>query len=252
MQTRRAIALAGLAIAVATWLSIPLAAQKKGGKQSDTEIRTSFRDDPADAVFSDGLPYETDSDQRTRNVLFANNEGNYSLETLTGTKGSAVRCVNLNLSNVVATAPGETVPLGACLTAGMITRSYFFDGKDDLRAMSYGQGQQVAKRFVINWTVGKVNYHLRFKGDPVDLGSGVHKLGNVVFTCTGADEQGCNAWSAEPMSCEDIAQTGTPFNSFTNCTANALAVIDRDGPGGSTLTPVAVVEMPFAMTFVRR
>jgi hypothetical protein len=250
MQIFRTMMAAGAAVA-AFGATVSLEAQKAGGtKITATEVRTTFRD-VGDAVWGDGSSYQTDALENTSNTLTAMQAANFMLDVFTATRGTPVRCININLSGVVAQRPGATLPLGGCVDAEITSLSFFFDSTDSLRDM--GANTQAVKRLALGWREGAYQYHLRFKGENVDLGDGTgpQELANVGFTCTAA-AAGCTAWTAEPIRC-DVAATGGAYSALTNCRVNTRAVLERTSTkGNSTPEMLAVIEMPFQASVVRR
>ena len=162
MQKHRALVLS-TALAAAAWMPLSVGAQKGKPKPTNTELHSTFRDAPSDAISSDGAGfYETNETTKTQNVLTETSAANYILDPFTATRGTGVRCVDLNLTGVVALAPGATLPAGGCVDSRFATLSFFFDDKDSLRNMV--GGQFVPKRMAIRWEVGNTVYWFRFPG----------------------------------------------------------------------------------------
>jgi len=260
MQRFNWIGLAGMLVAAAG-TTTPVDAQKGDGgtKLSATELRTTFRDAAGDAVRSDGGFYETNSVEKTSNSLTATTAANYMLDTFTATRGTPVRCLNIGPAGVIALKPGETLPTFSCAVAEITSLSFFLDSSDSLRNMNAGVNSRAVKRVAIGWQEGSFEYHLRFKGEAVDLadGTGSHRLANVGFTCTASDGNGCTNWTAEPIRC-DVAATGGPYSSLSNCNpvdgkSNTLAVLERrTTKANSTPVMIAVVDAPFLAYVDRR
>jgi hypothetical protein len=259
MQKHRALVLLTVLVAAAAWIPISVDAQKGKPKPTATEVRSTFRDAPSDAISSDGYGlvfYETNETTKTQNVLTETSAANYILDPFTATRGTGVRCVDLNLASVIALAPEQAVPAGlsGCVDGRFATLSFFFDDKDSLRNMV--GGQLVPKRMAIRWEVGNAVYRLRFSGESVDLGdgSGSHQMATVGFVCNAADASGCASWAVEPIYCSTATVTGGSYNAFSGCGANTLALLEREsGPGASTAPVlIAVLDMPFAIQVDRR
>lgn len=251
----------GATVLVAVVTTVALDAQKGGGgtKLTATELRTTFADAGGDAIRSDGGFYETSSVEKTSNTLTATTAANYMLDAFTANKGTPVRCLVVEPAHVVAQRAGETMPSFGCLVAEITSLSFFRDSTDSLRGMDSVVNSYVVKRVAIGWQEGGYQYHLRFKGESVDLGdgTGAHRLANVGFACTASSGVGCLAWTAAPARCE-VAATGGPYSSVTNCDPadgkfDHLAVLERkSAKGSSTPVMIAVVEVPFLAQVDRR
>lgn len=251
MQKHRALVLLTTLVTAAAWMHIALEAQKGPPKPTEIQVRSTFRDASSDAVSSDGAgPYETNPTTKTLNILDGVGGAKYTLDPFTESRGTAVRCVNVILTDVVAVAPGQALPAGGCVDGHFATHSFFSDDTDRLGNMV--GGQLVAKRLAIRWEVGKAVYRLRFPGESVDLGdgSGSHQLATVGFVCNAADASGCTSWSVEPIYCSNATLTGGPYNLFTNCTGNTRALLQREGPSSSVL--IAVLDVPFGIQVERQ
>jgi hypothetical protein len=259
MRKSEWIAIAGILAAAAT-STVPVAAQRGGAtKLTTTQLRTTFRDAPSDAVRSDGGYYETSSIEKTSNTLTATTAANYMLDTFTSTKGEPIRCLNITPTQVVAQLAGESLPSFGCLAAESTSLSFFSDSTDSLRTMDSIVNSRAVKRMNFGWVADGYEYHLRFNGHSVDLGDGTgpYRLANVGFTCTASDSAGCAAWTAEPIRC-DVSATGGPYSALSNCNpsdgkSNSLAVLERRSTRpNSTAVMIAVVDVPFFADIDRR
>jgi hypothetical protein len=239
-------------------LIAPVTAQK-GPRPTVTELRTIFRDAADDAVRSDGGDYQTDKTEKTSNTLTATEGANYMLETFTGNKGAAMRCLSVDPVHIVAQRPEIALPAFGCVDVRITSHSYFFDSTDSLRTMDTVENSVAVKRLGIGWIEGDFEYYLRFKGEIVDVGdgSGAHRLANVGFTCAATTAVGCTDWTAEPIRC-DVEATGGAYSSLSNCDpadgrSNSLAVLERRSTRPNpTVETLAVVDMPFVAYIERR
>jgi hypothetical protein len=238
--------------AVAVICSVAVyAANNPGTLATGQPIRSDF--DELQTIRGDGKGTYVDGQSLVKNQLLDNNEGNFVLDTNTGSK-APLRTVTLDFGNQLAGVSGPRPACGnysACVKAidtMLITRSAFFDGKDDLRSMTHSQ--TTPKRLLLTWYEGKVEYELLFDGQ---MGAAF-----VDFTCTGVTDGRCTSWMARPGDWLTRTRAGTTpdcpdgrYNCYSGSIENNRAALYYTANRSGTKTLITHVEMPFTITFSR-
>jgi hypothetical protein len=133
------------------------AAKNPGTAARGASVTSTFGDGPTDVMRSDGGGPYVDAEQNVQSELLDNNEGNLALDTNTGSR-SPLRTARLFFAQQLATGTLTRVPTCTSGTVStgctiaidglLITRSVFFDSRDNLRTMQVGQ--VVPKNLVVD------------------------------------------------------------------------------------------------------
>jgi hypothetical protein len=245
------------ALFVCVMCAVALVDAKNPGTQArGLSVTSTFGDGPGDAIQSDGRGPYVDTEQSVQSELLDNREGNLALDTNTSSK-SPLRTARLLLGQQLATGTLTRVPTctSGTVTTGctialdglLITRSVFFDSRDNLRTMQVGQ--VVPKNLVVDWYDGNTPYRLRYEGQ--------NGAAFANFTCEATDAAGCSQWFITVGDWGTREQAGTgncpagAYNCFSAPLPNTHANLYRMNSSLSSEYLVKTVDAPFTMTINR-
>lgn len=152
--------------------------------RADLPAEVTFRNAPGDAVRGDAVGPYADGTQNVRAIMTGFQEGNLVFDTNDKRVDGGRRIV-------LDFPPGSGMADGTADVFMPMRSVDLVAGGDDLRTLAVGAS--VRKRLFINWTAGKVNYHLRWNG--------ANGAGFVTVTCTGPATTNavfgdtCGAWT---------------------------------------------------------
>jgi hypothetical protein len=185
------------ALALSLALSaLPVIAQTN---RADLPVEVTFRSRSGDAVRGDTPAPYVDGLQKVRAVMAGFEEGNLVLDTNDSTK-SPLRRVYLDFP------PGSGMSDGLADVFMPMRSVDLYALEDDLRTLV--PSATVQKRLNINWTSGRLNYHLRWNGE---TGAGFVTVAYTApATTNAAVGDTCGAWTFTALATDLVNLYSSP------------------------------------------